>query len=141
MRSLALALLVLVPFSARVATSDPRPAVDGELDEHMQAFKSNLKTIAKGLQDPSQRDAILAATVDFQNHAQRAKLLEPANLADVPEDERDEHVLAFRKTMMDLQRSLLDLEEKLLDGDADGAIDLVRGQLFEQRNAAHDRFQ
>ena len=139
MRYLVLTLLALAPLSMSFAR---RPAPDNpEVLEHMEGFKEALKTIATGFSDPAQREAVLAATIDFQNHAQAAKLLAPSNLDDVPEGERDAHVLAYRKSMLTLQRSLLDLEIKLLDGDAEGVMDMIRGELFTLRNNAHEAYQ
>jgi len=43
--------------------------------------------------------------------------------------------------MIALQRALLDLEEMLLDEDIEGVLTMIRGDLFELREAAHDAYQ
>jgi len=97
--SIAALVFAAVPL-ALAAAQDPAPAPPGApaetaLPDQMEAFKHSLKTIAMGCQDPQQKDAVLAAAIDFQEHAQAAKQLAPTNLDEVPEDERDAHALAY----------------------------------------------
>ncbi len=111
-----------------------------DLHEHMMGFLDQLKTIAQHLQAGKTEECLEAAT-RMQELALSAKHLDPANLEEVPEEQRADHRRSFRIAMVQLLSELSLLEIELLEGKRDEAWARVSGSLFQLRESSHERFQ
>ena len=138
---LAIALFVVLPLLGALQDPPPAQAGDGALLSSMEGIKGNLKSLATRLRAEDGRDDCLAAVAEMQRLALVAKLQVPPRLESLPADEGQAHREVFRREMNALCVSLLALEVELLDGDVEEAWARISGPLFQQREAAHRRFQ
>lgn len=114
---------------------------ESPLHEEMEGLKDNLKGLATALRDPSQHEDSLRFVAEMQRHVLAAKLLEPANIEDVPAEGRAAHEVAFRRDLAGLLGLLAELEIDLLDERIEDAKAKVAGPLLELRESAHDKYQ
>lgn len=140
--SLFPSLLVLLPalLVARPSDPPPRQAPPESLLACMEAMKAELKGTAVALRaaDPA---IALEHVAELERFVLLAKLHDPANLAELPEADREAHRLAFRATLVGVLKELADLELDLLDGRTEDAAARIAGPLFRMRQEAHARFQ
>jgi hypothetical protein len=137
--ALSPAFLLLAPRPSAA----PHPALADEtpLGQAMEALKANLKVLARSVEEPAREAEALEALGAMQAAVLGAKVLDPQNLPQVPEAERDAHRRAFRKEMLALLQERARLEQMLLDGERAGVVREIKGPLMDRRNAAHERFQ
>lgn len=133
--------LVFVLLAAGPLSSLQGGEQDSPLLREMLGLKQNLKGVAMAMRDPAQRSQCLEHVARLQHHLLAAKALEPANLADQPEADRAAHTNAFRTELARVLRAVCDLEVALREERVDDAWALVAGDLYQLREAAHERFQ
>ncbi|MDZ4772483.1 MAG: cytochrome b562 [Planctomycetota bacterium] len=146
---LALAALVSAPL-AYSAMQGPPPRPEGKGEEHheegglegaMQALNGASKRMNKALEKPDL--ALVAKTaVDMQKAVLAAKTEMPQKAGEISDaKEKAAFVLAFRKQMIAMQRSLLDLETLALDGKADEAKKLYGEAIAPLKKEGHAKFK
>jgi len=104
-------------------------------------MKDALKDLANQLRAPGNEEQELQDLLVMERHVLAAKVLEPANMDDVPADQRPAHLTDFRRDMAKLLGLLSQLELAVLDGHPDDAKNLIAGPLLDLRDKAHDKFQ
>ncbi len=139
--ALLLAGLALVPTALLAFPVHAGSAPESELEELMYVLKRHLKGASTALQDPTQEAAALEHIAELQKAALAAKLLAPANLDELPEDERDQHTREFRRDMAKVLGVLVAMEIDVLEGHGDKAMARVVDPLFPMREAAHEKYQ
>ena len=141
-RRAAATLLALLPLCVGLASGEAPPRQErAGLATLMEGMKGQLKRVATRLRAEDGREDCLAAVAELQRLALAAKLEAPPAPEGTGADELAERREAFRREMNALCVSLLALEIELLDGDVEAAWERIQGPLFQQREAAHARFQ
>ena len=135
--SLALLSPILLAAPQDPAASEP----ESPLTVEMEGLKTQLKTLAMNLREPSKRDTCLAAVATMQQHLLTAKLLAPSNIEEQPKADKSAHALAFRKDMNQVLGTVVELERNLLEADVDAAWEKITGPLYKLREAAHKRYK
>lgn len=139
------ALVLALTGGTAIATSASRSYAQPEalptLGEHMDGMKDALRTIARGHKDEAQREAVLAAITQFQEHVVAAKGLVPQSVSKMPEEKRAEAVADYRARMALVLAESANLEVAYLDGEIDKVDEIIRGELFPLRDSGHNEFQ
>ena len=110
---LALALLTL---SARADDDKKTP-----LGEQMSGIAKDFRTLRKQIKDPAQKDSSLQLAKDMEDHATKAKALDPSKSKDIPEAGRAQFLTDYRKSMDGLIGQFQKLEGQISDGKLDDA--------------------
>jgi len=137
--SCSLLTLAFLPVGASHAPRGPVPA-QGDLLQHMEGLKKNLKGAAMALQ-ASDDESTLRHIAEMQRLVLLAKLESPPNLEQQAVDERDAHRVGFRRSLALLLQDLAGMEVEILDGEREKAFGRVTTSLFRLREESHAKYQ
>ncbi len=147
--ALALAALVSAPLAySAMQGPPPRPEgkggeqhEEGGLEGAMQALNGASKRMTKAIEKPDL--ALVAKTaVDMQKAVIAAKTEMPKKAGEISDaKEKAAFVLAFRKQMIAMERSLLDLETLALDGKGEEAKKLYGEAIAPQKKEGHAKYK
>lgn len=112
-----------------------------ELVDHMFGMKKNLKALSQGLADGMPTDGLLTYVTAMQESTMAAKTMDPTNLDELPEKQRDAHRRAFRADLALLLIELTKVEIDLLANRGEDASARITGELFKLRKASHEKYQ
>ncbi len=105
----------------------------------MGVLRDGMKSLQKDLDDPKRTEAALETVLKMEEAVQGAKLQDPPATAKQEKDAKDSFVKDYRKTMIELQKSLLELEAAIVDGDAAKAKELAQ-KVGAAKGPGHDKF-
>ena len=142
MNTTPLAALALVTVLASTPLrQEPETPSESPVLEAMEGMKTHLKGTAMALQDPAKGAEALEHIAELQRLVLLAKLGSPANLDELPADERDAHRTAFRRDLTLVLEQLVHMELSVLDGKPDEAFARIVKPLYPMREAAHEKYQ
>lgn len=144
----ALVSLLLIAWALPQDASRDRPGVvipaqqePVELVDHMFAMKKSLKALAQGLAEGKPTDGLLTYVTAMQQSTMAAKTMDPTNLDELPEKQRDVHRRAFRADLALLLIELARVEIDLLGDRNQDAFARITGELFKLRETSHEKYQ
>ena len=143
--ALPLALVLaapLLPTTLLPAPPAARQDADHEespLVQSMERMEAALKALRRFVRDPESRAGSLAALDDLQRGIVEAKTHAPPMAADLPEAERADFVLAYRRAMSEALSDAAALEQAVIDGDVERSKELWL-RLSDREDAGHERF-
>lgn len=138
-RTLTLLVALLALLSTAAFVSSPRE--DSEIDQHMKAINKSSRQLRAMLKDPAKAEAALAVILSMQEHALKAKALNPKKLETIEGDEaRAKFTLEYRKGMHEFLNGMFEIEVALLGGDNEAAGETLKG-LLKAKSPAHEKFK
>lgn len=132
--SLSLIALSLLTLPARAQDEKKTP-----LGEQMSGIAKDFRTLRKQIKDPAQKDSSLQLVKDMEDHAAKAKTLDPAKTKDIPEADREKFLADYRKSIDGLSDQFQKLEADIKDGKMDEAAAAL-DQIQNAKREGHKKF-
>jgi len=136
-------LLLLLVFSGLTLGAPLTSAVQDEetpLQAAMGQLNSSLRSFRKAVKGTSPNQQVaLSHILSMQTAVQTAKVQVPTSAAGLEPTKGRTFTTAFRKDLIEVQRSLLDLEVQILDEKYSEADLAIRG-LLGHKKGGHDKY-
>jgi hypothetical protein len=131
---------IALPLGARAA--EHGDGEDSPLHQGMEAMGKAMRVLNRGLkaEDPAtEKEAMLAALQEMQEHAVAAKVLVPASVQALPEAERPARLAAFRADLAAAIVVMLEMERAILADNWTAANDSF-AQMRDSRKEGHEKY-
>ncbi len=135
--STLLGLLVPSAWTGDQASEDEQKT---PLQEAMKALDGPYRKLRRQIGDASRNAESLKLLVTIQRGALAAMGMVPSMTPTLPEAERPQFILSYKRQMLDLIRTTLDVEAALLNNDNEAAKRIYR-KLGTLRRKGHEQFQ
>ncbi len=135
---LALSALAVVVFASFV--QDPQDDMDTVLSQNMKAVNKAYRVLRSSLKKPARDAESLEKLHEITVRVLAAKIEKPHMLPKVPEADRQQFLIDFRKVLIALIKLTLDIEVAVLEGRRDDARNLLK-DLNRMKSPAHKKYR
>ena len=123
--SVLIATFLAIPLSGYSQDDKPK----SPLAQQMSGISKDFRSLRKMINDPTQKDAAVGLVKDMEARATKAKEFDPAKTQDIPQADRDQFLVDYRKQIDGLIGDFQKLEAAVQDGktsDATALLDTIQ---------------
>ena len=125
-----------------VQEAEPAPQdaeTETELERHMLAIQEDLQALRRTVRQAKQRSESLVLLDRVQAASLACKGLVPLAAGNLSETQRTVFLTAYRREMLTFLRGLFELESAVLDGDLEGAENILK-RVIAMEDPSHEQF-